>query len=102
MSKKIWVIDDEEEFKKRLNLAIIESRCVVADVMDLLEDYEREVIEFEAKIKHYLLAPFSGMNCIPLPESMDAKFNLEDDLQVFVLKPKKPEGKDEKENLPKM
>ena len=103
MSKKMFVIKDAKEFRRRLNLATIQEgndcRCVVADVMDLLKDYEQDVIGFEAgvtcrdiMVSHPVTGdqfPFAQY-IIPVPSE---KFELCEKLKVYVVKPKKPEVK---------
>lgn len=93
MSKKILVIEDREDFRERLNVATIQSRCVVADVMDLLKDYEEDVIKFEGQIA-ISLKGFRSIY-IPLKEVEIAEIlianNMQtsDEIQVFVVKKEK-------------
>ena len=102
MSKKILVIGDAEEFRTNLNLATIRSRCVVEDVMDLLKDYEEDVIGFEAEVEVDQFYTHRGegikKRTIELPSSAIVKMGIPNHgakFQIYVVKPKKPEGKDD-------
>ena len=97
---KIFVIKDEEELRAKLNVAtLVRSVCIVSDVMDVLKDYEREVIGFEAEVSgiHYSIRTAKTLtqriDLETYPEIKDIKSG--DKFHVFVVKPKKPEVKDE-------
>jgi len=49
MSKKILVIEDWEKFLDKLNVATLESQCVVYDVKVELLRHELDAIQFEAE-----------------------------------------------------
>jgi len=93
---KIFVIEDEEKFRTELNLATIQSTCLdmnclmVADAMRLLENYEQDVIGFEAEV--HVSNESNHMPHLVISSGGELDHLLtEETLQVFVVKPKKPE-----------
>lgn len=103
MSKKILVIEDWEKF-----LGEIRSRFGVSDkviirnyILEKFEDCElKDVIEFEALAIKYSPPSEGYLRVLPLdPMKLPKdKFKDNDKLQVFVVRPKKPEVKDEVQN----
>ena len=98
MSKKILVFDEDEDIKMAIR------GCLVGDeplmnkfdcILSNLKDHELDVIEFKAEVSgiHYSIRTAKTLSQhIELkthPEIKDIKSR--DKLQVFLVKPKKPE-----------
>jgi len=112
MSKKILVIEDWEQFQLKLDIALIvndeakEKKTPRAVWEERLLKHELDVIEFEGVVKlksepHiYKDGQWSEERLIAyteLPMGKNIVWTIKDKLQVFVLKPKKLEVKDERD-----
>ena len=111
MDKKVLVIEDWGKVKTEIGLAIRSAppttleESATAHIISILSAYEQDMIGFEAEV---ITVPFhtghiiegrSWLDAIMIPVEVMKQLELRGGgkVQVFVLKPKKPEVENEKD-----